>query len=74
MDNFATFDVILPGIMDLHMSSLSTLVTEEPCVLHTTRYQIYWGLTHNEVFWQYSDLISHTQTMVYNTQKGQETN
>ena len=51
MDDCAIFDVILlDNIMNLHMSSLGTLVPEEHCcVCYTTRYQIYWGLTHNEI-------------------------
>ena len=30
------------------------------CVFYATRHQVYWGLTHNVVFYWYSDLISHT--------------
>ena len=52
--------MFLLEIIDLHMSSLGTLLPEKPCMLYTTRYQIYWGLTHNEGFCWYSDLISHT--------------
>ena len=49
--------------MDLHMSSLGTLVTEGPwCVFHATRCQVYWVLTHNVAFYWYSDLLPHTQT------------
>ena len=61
-------------IRNLHMSSFCTLVPEELWVLYITRYQIYWGLTHNVVFYQYSDLISHTHKLTYNTHQGQETN
>ena len=43
-------------------------------LLPYTRYQVYLGLTHNEVFCQCFDLISHTQIKNYNTHKGQETN
>ena len=43
--------ILLNDIMDLDMSSLGTLVPEEPCcVFYTTRHQIYGDLTHNEVF------------------------
>ena len=53
--------VLLNDNMDLHMSSLGTLVPEGPwCVFYATRRQVYWGLTHNVVFYWYSDLISHT--------------
>ena len=38
-------------IMVLHMSSLVTLIPEEPCcVFYTTRHQIYCGRTHTENF------------------------
>ena len=73
MDGRTLFDVFLLDIMDQHMSRLGTLVSEKPCVLHTTRYQIYCGLTDNEVFFWYSDSISQTQ-ITYNTHKRQETN
>ena len=37
---------LLNGIMDVHISSLSTLVQEKPyCVFYATRRQVYWGLT-----------------------------
>ena len=55
------------------MQSLGTLVPEEPCILCTTRCQIYCGLTHNGVFCWYFHLILHAQ-IAYNTDKGQETN
>ena len=49
-------------ILDLHMSSLGTLVPEEPwCAFYATRHQVYWGLTHVDSCW-YSNLLSHTQT------------
>ena len=56
--------VILPNdIIDLHTSSLGTLVQEGPCfVFYATRHQVYWGLTHNMVFDLYLDLKSHTRT------------
>ena len=65
----ATFDVwFYIDIMDLHMSNLGTIVPEGPwCVLYATRRQVYWGLTHNVVFYKYSDLTSHTETQ--NTHK-----
>ena len=49
-------------IMDLHMSSLGTLVQEGPswCVFCARSCQVYLGLIH-VVFCWYSDLISHTQ-------------
>ena len=56
--------ILLNYIMDLNMSSLGlTLVPEgkkDLDVFYVTRHKIYWGLTHNVFFWQYSDLISHT--------------
>ena len=59
--------ILLNNIMNLHMSSLGTLVPEVPWwVFYTTRHQVYWCLTHNVAFCWYSDLISHTRT---NTQK-----
>ena len=54
--------ILLNDNMDLRMSSLGTLVLEGPwCVFYATRRQVYGGLTHNVVFYCYSDLISHTQ-------------
>ena len=53
--------ILLDDSMDLYMSSLGTLVPERPwCVFHATRCQVYWILTHNMVFYLYSDLISIT--------------
>ena len=49
MDGRTTVYVFLLDIMDQHMSRLGTLVSEKPCILYTTRYQIYCGLTDNEV-------------------------
>ena len=71
MGDCDTFDVILfDNIMDLHMPSLGILVPEEPCcVFYTTRYQIYWGLTYNEVFLLvlWFDII-HTNKDIQHTQ------
>ena len=54
--------ILLNDIMNLHMSSLDTFVSERPwCVFYSTRSQFYWGLTHVVFHWN-SDLISHTQT------------
>ena len=48
--------------MDLHMSSLATLVPEGSwCVFYATRHQVNWGLIH-EVFYWWSDLITHKHT------------
>ena len=62
MGDCATFDVLfyLIIIWILGMSSLVTLVPE-----------VYWGLTHNMVFYWYYDLISHTLSHKY-TQHTQE--
>ena len=71
MGDRPTFDVLL------HMLSLDTLVPVGPCCLfYATRHQVYRGLTHNIVFWWYSDLLSHTQTHTNtrNTLRGQWTN
>ena len=36
------------------------LVPEAPyCAFYATKHQVYWGVTHNIVFYQYSDLTSH---------------
>ena len=52
--------ISINDIMDLHMSSLGTLVWERPwCVPHATRRQVYWGQAQNEAFYWHSDLISH---------------
>ena len=54
--------ILLNDLMNLHMSSLDTFVSERPwCVFYSTRSQFYWGLTHVVFHWN-SDLISHTQT------------
>ena len=54
--------ILLNDNMDIHMSSLVTLVPEGPSfVFYATRHHVYWGLTHNTVFYWYSNLISHTQ-------------
>ena len=46
MGDHATFDVLFNNI-DLHMSSLGSLVPEGPwCVFYAIRHQVYWGLTH----------------------------
>ena len=63
MDDHTTFDAqfYVMIIMDLHMLSLATLIPEEPwCVFCAARRQVYWGLTHNVVFYRYYYLISHT--------------
>ena len=55
--------ILLNDNMDLHMSGLGTLVPEGPwCVFYATRHQVYWGLTHNVIFYWYSHLISHKHT------------
>ena len=62
---------ILLNNIDPYMSSLSTLVPEEPWyVFYVTRHQVYWVLTHNVVFYWYSNLISHTHKHK-NTQRTQ---
>ena len=54
--------ILLNNNMDLHMSSLGTLVPEGSWfAFYEKRIQVYWGLTHNVVFYWYSDLISQTQ-------------
>ena len=55
--------ILLNDNMDLHKSSFGTLVPEGHWyVFYATRRHIYWCLTHNVVFYWYSDLTSHTQT------------
>ena len=55
--------IFLNDDRDLHMLNLGTLLLEGPwCMVYAVRSQVYWGLTHNVVFYWYSDLISHTQT------------
>ena len=64
--------ILLNDNMNLHMFSLGTLVPEGTWwVFYSTRSQVYWGLTHNVVFYCYSDFfITHTQ-MHKNTQHTQ---
>ena len=51
MGDRATFYDLLNFIMDLHLSSLGTLVPEGPCcVFYVTRHQVYRGMTRNMVF------------------------
>ena len=58
--------ILLNDIINLHMSSLGTLVPEGPWYLfYAKRRQVYWGLTHNVVFCWYSNLILRTQTHTY---------
>ena len=61
--------ILLNDNMGLHMSSLGTLAPEGPwCVFYATRHQVYWGLTHNVIFYRYSDLISQTHKRTHHTQ------
>ena len=61
--------ILLNDSMDLHMSSYGTIVSEGPwCVFCAIRHQVYWSLTHNVVFYWFSDLISHTQKYREHTQ------
>ena len=64
MSDCTTFDVhLFNGIVDLQMSCYGTVVPEGLlCVVYATRHQVYGGLTQDEVFRWYSNLISHTQT------------
>ena len=58
--------------MDLYMSSLGTLVPKGPwCVFYVTKHHVYWGLTHNVIFYWYSDLIWNKKT--HSTLRGQST-
>ena len=63
---------ILPNDnMDLHMSSLGTLVPEGPwCMFYATRCQVYLGLTHSVVFYWYSDLTSQTHKHTHTAHSG----
>ena len=43
-----------------------TLVSYGPwCVFYATMCHIYWGLTHNVIFYWYPDLTSHTHTHMH---------
>ena len=66
--------IYLYDIMDLHISNFGNLVPEGRwCVFYALRRQIYWGLTHNMVFWWCFDLISHTQTHTHTHTNTQHT-
>ena len=52
--------ILLDDIMDVHKSSLRTLM-----YFYVTSCQVYWGLTYDKVLGLYSDLISHTHTHIY---------
>ena len=61
--------ILLNNNMGLHMSSVGTLVPEGPwCVFYATRRQVYWGRTHNVIFYWYSDLIWQTHIHTQYTQ------
>ena len=60
--------ILLDDIMDVHMSSLRTLMH-----FYATSGEVYWGLTHDVVFCLYSDLISHTHTHIYTHKDTQHT-
>ena len=76
MGDHAIFDVLfyITTTMDLHMSSIGTLVLEEPrFVFYAKRCQVYRCKTHNVVFYWFSNLITHTDkhTNTHNTLRGQ---
>ena len=58
--------ILLNDIINLHVSSLGTLVPRGPyCVFYATRHQAYWGLTHGIVFasaliWYHTHKQTHT--------------
>ena len=64
--------ILLNDNMNLHMFSLGTLVPEGAwCVFYATRCQVYWGLTHDVVFYCYSDFfITHTNAQKHTTHSG----
>ena len=60
--------ILLNDNMNLHMSSLGTLIPEGPwCVFYATRHKVYWDLTYNVVFYWYSDLIPQTHKRTQHT-------
>ena len=67
--------ILLDNIMDPHMSSVVTLVPEGPWgVFFATKCQVYWGLTHNVVFYLYpnlTNLISFRHTKMHSTLRSQ---
>ena len=64
--------ILLDNIMDPHMSSVGTLVPEGPwCVFYATKCHVYWGLTHNVVFYLYSNLISFRHTKMHSKLRSQ---
>ena len=64
--------ILLNDKMDLQMLSFGTLVPERSwCVFYVIRCHVYRGLTHNVVFYWYSDMTSHTQT--YKQTQGTDT-
>ena len=66
--------ILLNDIMDLHMPSLDTLVTEGAwCMFYATWRQVeVWDLTKCGFCW-YSNMISHTQTHTYTHKDTQHT-
>ena len=67
--------VFLHDNMDLYsLVEPCILVAGRPCyVFYGTGCQVYWGMTHNVVFWWYSDLISykHIHTKTHSTIRSQ---
>ena len=63
--------VLRNHIMDLHMSSLGTIVPEGPCcVFYASRCPFYWGLTHwfftSTLIWYYThNDTHHTQGVIH---------
>ena len=57
--------ILINDIMDPHMPGLSTRKSLLCDLFYVTRHQVYWGLTHNMVYFWYSKLISHTQTHIH---------
>ena len=54
--------ILLNDNMDLHMSSLGTLVPEGPWyVFYAARCQVYGGLIYNVVFYWYPDITLRGQ-------------
>ena len=65
--------ILLNDVMDLHMSSLGTLVPEGPwCVFYARRHQVYWGLKimpfANTFIWYHTHGNTHTYTDIEHIQ------
>ena len=69
VDDHPTFDVLF-YLMIIWIYTCYLVPEQLWCMFNATRHQVYWSLTHNVVFYWYSDFISITHNRC-NTLRGQ---